>query len=70
MCWKLTRRPWEPAGIVIPVTIDDLAANGLLGEADAQVCWERSVETLTARKDEIEGFAVASDESIEAFVLY
>jgi hypothetical protein len=34
------------------------------------VCWERSVETLTARKDDIEGLAVASDERIEAYVLY
>jgi GNAT superfamily N-acetyltransferase len=57
-------------GFVIPVTLDDLAANGLLGEADAQVCWERSVETLTARKDEIAGLAVASDERIEACLLY
>jgi len=69
---------------VIPVTVDDLAANGLLGEADPstpprevrpagtpeRVCWERSVETLTARKDEIAGLAVASDERIEAYVLY
>ncbi len=54
----------------IPVTVDDLAANGLLGEADPQVCWERSVETLTARKDDVEGLAVASDERIEAYVLY
>jgi len=68
-------------GFVIPVTVDDLAANGLLGEAppspsasagqvDRQVCWERSVETLTARKDEIAGLAVASDERIEAYLLY
>src|SRR6476660_10443886 len=55
---------------VIPVTVDDLAANGLLGEAHPPVCWERSVETLTARKNEIAGLAVASDERIEAFVLY
>ena len=34
------------------------------------MCWERSVETLTARKDDIEGLAVASDERIEAFILY
>jgi GNAT superfamily N-acetyltransferase len=57
-------------GFVIPVTVDDLAANGLLGEADQQVCWERSVETLTARKDEIAGLASASDERIEACLLY
>ncbi len=56
-------------GFVIPVTVDDLAANGLLGEVNQQVCWERSVETLTARKDDITGFAVASDERIEAYLL-
>lgn len=58
------------AGFVIPVTIDDLAANGLLGEAHPQTCWERSVETLTARKDDIAGLAVASDERLEAYILY
>jgi GNAT superfamily N-acetyltransferase len=56
--------------LVIPATVDDLAANGLLGEVDPQICWERSVETLTARKDDIAGLAVASDERIEAYVLY
>ena len=35
-----------------------------------QVCWKRSVETLTARKDDIAGLAVASDERIEAYLLY
>ncbi len=56
--------------MLIPVTVDDLAANGLLAEVGPQVCWERSVETLTARKDDIAGLAVASDERIEAYVLY
>jgi GNAT superfamily N-acetyltransferase len=58
------------SGFVIPVSVDDLAANGLLEGTDLQVCWERSLETLTARKDEIRGFAVASDERIDAFLLY
>ena len=72
----LTDYVWErPApspgeGFLIPVTVDDLAANGLLEEADPPVCWERSVATLTARKDEITGLAVASDERIEACILY
>ena len=57
-------------GFVIPVTVDDLAANGLLEEAYSPGCWERSVETLTARKDDIAGLAVASDERIEAYILY
>jgi GNAT superfamily N-acetyltransferase len=68
-------------GFVIPVTVDDLAANGLLEEAPPspwasaghvhpQVCWKRSAETVAARKDDIAGLAVASDERIEAYVLY
>ena len=57
-------------GFVIPVTVDDLAANGLLEEAHSRGCWERSVETLTARKDDIAGLAIASDERIEAYILY
>jgi hypothetical protein len=55
---------------VIPITVDDLAANGLLGEADPQTCWKRAVETLTASKDDITGLAIASDERIEAWLLY
>lgn len=57
-------------GFVIPVTVDDLAANGLLAEVDTQVCWSRSNETIAARKDGIAGLAIASDERIEAYVLY
>jgi len=57
-------------GMVIPVTIDDLVANGLLGDPQPQVCWERSVETLMARKAEIEGLAIAAEERIEAYILY
>ena len=61
----------EVAGrFVIPVTVDDLAANGLLLESDPSVCWTRSMETLAARKDDIAGLAVASDERIEAYLLY
>jgi GNAT superfamily N-acetyltransferase len=63
-------QPTAPGGeFVIPIAVDDLAANGLL-EAQPQGCWERSVETLTARKDDIAGFAVASVERIESCLLY
>jgi GNAT superfamily N-acetyltransferase len=55
---------------MIPVSVDDLAANGLLDDAYPRTPWERSVETLTARKTEIAGLAVASDEQIEAYILY
>ena len=67
--WERDERevPEVSGGLVIPFTVDDLAANGLIG---GQVCWERSVETLTARKEEIAGLAVASHERIEACILY
>lgn len=57
-------------GFVIPVTVDDLVANGLLGEGDATVCWERASETLAAMKEDVAGLAIASDERIEAYLLY
>ena len=57
-------------GLVIPVTVDDLTANGLLDGQDSATCWERSVETLNARKNEVAGLALASDERIEAYILY
>jgi GNAT superfamily N-acetyltransferase len=61
----------DPAGfLVIPVTVDDLAANDLLGEQHPPTCWERSVESLHARKNDIQGLAVASDERLEACILY
>jgi len=67
--------------LVIPVTVDDLAANDLLhgappspqaspGPVHPPSSWERSPETLSARKDEISGLAVASHERIEAYLLY
>src|SRR5262249_461089 len=62
--------PVSTGGMVIPVAGGDLAANGLLGAAYPLTCWEGSVETLTARKDDIEGLAVASQEHIEACILY
>jgi GNAT superfamily N-acetyltransferase len=67
---RASRRDVHDGRFVIPVTVDDLAANGLLGEAAAQVCWERSIESLTARKGDIAGLAVATDERIEAYLLY
>ena len=55
--------------LVIPVTVDDLDANGLLEDGEP-ACWERSADTLKARKDEIAGLAVASEEQLEACILY
>jgi len=64
----------KPTGLdgafVIPVTVEDLAANGLLADAQPRACWERSSETLAARKDDVAGLAVASGDRIEAHILY
>ena len=62
--------PMADGTFVIPVTVDDLDANGLLDEGQPQTCWERSVETLRVRKGDIAGLAAASDERIEACILY
>src|SRR5688572_31883940 len=46
--WSSEGQPSEAVeGLVIPLTADDLAANGLLGDEYPPTCWERSVETLT-----------------------
>lgn len=63
--------PDLPAGrLLIPVTVDDLQANGLIGETDPKLCWERQVEALEARRNEITGLAIATEDSIEAYLLY
>ena len=74
---ELTDYRWESNGrtsgrdrLMIPVSVDDLSANGLLGTSYPLTCWERSVETLMARKDEITGLGIVSDERIEAYILY
>jgi GNAT superfamily N-acetyltransferase len=62
--------PGVPGRVTIPVSVEDLAANGLLEDAHPHTCWQRTSETLLARKDDIAGLAVASDEGIEACLLY
>ena len=66
----LSDREARVEGFMIPVAVDDLAANDLFRDIHPQICWERSVETFMARKDDIAGLAVASDERIEAYLLY
>lgn len=55
--------------LVIPFTVDDLAANDLVSESGWQSSWDRAFETLTSTKEEVGGLAIA-DERIEAFILY
>lgn len=65
--------PGEALGqgrFVIPVTVDDLVANGLLDDTSVQGCWQRSAGTLVARKADLKGLAVATEERLEACILY
>ena len=63
--------PEAPAGswFVIPASVGDLAANGLLTDPEG-VCWERVAATLRGREDLLEGIALASADTIAAFALY
>ncbi len=64
--------PIQSPGAIIPVTVQELLDNGLLGsEADQkQDCsWQRQTTTLLQRKDELSGLAIASPDCIEAFFL-
>jgi GNAT superfamily N-acetyltransferase len=63
--------PAPPAGgwFVIPASVADLAANGLLTDPQG-VAWERAAATLRGREDLLEGIALASADTIQAFLLY
>jgi GNAT superfamily N-acetyltransferase len=54
--------------MIIPVTVDDITANDLLPPAGGS--WSRSIETISARKNDVSGWAAVSDERFEAYILY
>ncbi|MCZ6570608.1 MAG: hypothetical protein O7B23_10665, partial [Deltaproteobacteria bacterium] len=52
-----------------PASLDDLLRYGAL-DPGVPRSWERALETLQNRKDEIQGLAIASDTRVEACVLF
>jgi ribosomal protein S18 acetylase RimI-like enzyme len=58
-----------PSPLVIPITVDELAANDALAAAAADR-WERSPQTLRNRSEQLRGLAIASEARIEAWMLY
>ena len=52
-----------------PIGLDDLQRTGSLA-ANVTRSWERAVETLQNRKDQLEGLAVSSGERVEAYALF
>ncbi len=67
-----TQAPGEvepvPEGLVIPVTVDELADGGFL-EIAGGVAWERTRESLVGCRGVLSGLAIATPERLEAFVL-
>lgn len=58
-----------PAGLVVPVTVDDLA-DIALPAPDAPRSWPRTRATLLARGERLKGLAIAHGERLDASVLY
>ncbi len=61
--------PGDAGSLSVPVTFDELIDSGAWNDGIAR-SWERSLETLTNRKEQLEGLAVASDERVEAWALH
>ncbi len=57
------------AGQVAAIGLDDLLSRGAL-DASVSRSWERALETLRNRKDQLEGLAITSDTRVEAYALY
>jgi len=57
------------AGQVSPVSLDDLIRYEVLDQSVPR-SWERALETLQNRKDQLGGLAIASDTRVEAYVLF
>jgi len=57
------------AGGVGPASLDDLLRCGALDPSVSR-SWERALETLQNRKDQIRGLAIASDTRVEAWALF
>ena len=61
--------PSRAAGEVTEVGLDELLRYGTL-EPSVPRSWERALETLQNRKDQIRGLAIASDTRVEAHALF
>ncbi len=57
------------ASQVAPIGLDDLLSAGVL-DARVSRSWERALETLQNRKDQLEGLAITSEKRVEAYAVY
>jgi len=61
--------PPRVADGVSKISLEDLLRYELLDPGESR-SWERRLETLQNRKDQLQGLAIASDTRVEAYVLY
>ena len=61
--------PPSAASGVEPIGLDSLLSSGAL-DASVSRSWERALETLQNRKDQVEGLAITSNTRLEAYALY
>lgn len=57
-----------PEELVIPITLEEAREHGLL-ETPPGAAWERTSKTLEGRRSTLEGWAIATPEELQAFVL-
>jgi len=62
--------PPEADDFVVAVSLDDLRESGAFDGRALHRCWERARETLLNRRDRVRALAIASDERVEAYLLY
>jgi hypothetical protein len=55
--------------IIIPTTVEELVENEAF-DREARRCWARAPETLLNLSERLDGLAISSGESIEAYVLF
>ncbi len=67
----LHKSPAPPAAaeFVVEVTLDELVASDAFDVA-ARRCWGRAPRSLLNRRESVRGLAVATDERVEAYLLY
>jgi hypothetical protein len=54
---------------VVPITVDQLQRSGAI-DPDARRCWERAPATVINLGERLSGWAIASQERIEAWLVY
>lgn len=65
---KKSLAPLASEDMMMPITLSDVWE--MIAEPGKDVCWERDPETLKNRSQEIKGFAVASVDRLDSFLLF